>query len=112
MTRHKFASGMEREVADQKPRFDLIYFDKMPYHKQPFFRYALHMAKGAAKYSDKNYMKANSLEELGRFKQSAARHFSQWMCNEIDEDHMAACLFNIFSAEFVKWKLEQEIPYA
>lgn len=110
--RQKFPSGMERELCVHKPRFDLLYFDNMPYEKQPIYRWANHMAKGAAKYSDKNYLKANSQGELERFRQSAARHFTQWMCGETDEDHMAACVFNLFGAEYVKWRLESEVPYA
>ena len=38
-------------------------------------------------------------------KQSAFRHFIQWMSWESDEDHMAACVFNLFAVETLKVKL-------
>lgn len=57
------------------------------------------------KYGYRNWEKANSLEELIRFKASAFRHFMQWMMDETDEDHASAVFFNIQATEFVKEKL-------
>lgn len=96
--RVKFKSGMNRDVADDKPRYDLIY---LPLLK----RWAELMTRGANKYGERNWEKANSPEEFERFQASAFRHFMQWFNGETDEDHAAAILFNVAAAEFMedKW---------
>jgi len=53
----------------------------------------------------RNWMKASGEAELERFKQSAFRHFIQWMRGDTDEDHGAAVMFNINGAEYVKQAL-------
>ncbi len=58
-------------------------------------RWAKLLARGAEKYSERNWEQANSLEEFKRFKSSAYRHFIQAMMGEDDEDHFAAVLFNL-----------------
>lgn len=50
-------------------------------------------------------MKAAGLEEMERFRESAARHFFQWMRGDTDEDHAAAVVFNLNGYEYVKDKL-------
>lgn len=95
-----FKSGMRRDIADGKPRFDLIW--------QPgLLRLAELYARGAKKYGPRNWQLANSPEELERFKSSAYRHFFQWFNEQDDEDHMAAVCFNLFAAEYVKDKLKK-----
>lgn len=61
------------------------------------------MARGAEKYGDRNWEKADGPEELSRAKASALRHMMQWVCGEEDEDHAATVLFNIMEAEYVKY---------
>jgi len=97
--RQQFESGMQRDIADNKPRFDLVYDGPM------LRRYAEHLRKGAVKYNPRNWMKANSIEEMERFRQSAAHHFAQWMEGLTDEDHAAAVMFNLNGFEFVKANL-------
>lgn len=97
--RVKFKSGMERDVEDDKPRYDLIYFPMLK-------RWAEHMANGAKKYGDRNWEKADGQEELDRFKASAMRHMIQFMMGETDEDHQSAIFFNISGAEYVKDKMK------
>jgi hypothetical protein len=97
--RTQFASGMQRDTETGKSRFDLVYDGPL------LVRYAAHLTKGAAKYSPRNWMKANGVEEMERFRSSAARHFQQWMNGETDEDHMAAVVFNLNAYEYVKAKL-------
>jgi hypothetical protein len=58
--------------------------------------------------SNRNWEMACGQEELERFKASAFRHMMQWLCNETDEDHASAVLFNINAAEYVKWKLNSK----
>jgi len=97
--RQQFASGMVRDSKRSKVRYDLVY---MPMLK----RWAELMGRGAEKYGDNNWLKANSEEELNRFKESAFRHFMQLLNNENpEEDHAAAVFFNISGMEYVKEKL-------
>jgi hypothetical protein len=104
-----FSTGMVRDTETGKSRLDLCYVKGMPYKDQLLVRYGELRARGAEKYCetylDVNCEKAETEEELGRFMSSAARHFTQWMCGEEDEDHASATLFNIHMAEMVKWKL-------
>lgn len=100
--RKNFVSGMVRDTDEDKPRYDLI----MPENGQSMImRWAELMARGASKYGERNWEKANSEEELKRFKGSACRHFFQWMRGEEDEDHASAVFFNIQAYEYVKEKL-------
>src|SRR3990172_22703 len=105
--RVKFKSGVEVEIKNDKPKFDLIIPEGQEYEDTMVYRLAMLMARGAKKYSDRNWEKANSKEELNRFKSSAMRHFMQWMLNVKDgEDHAAACWFNMIACEFIKEKLK------
>ena len=98
--RQQFESGMVRDTARSKVRYDLIWTPLLK-------RWAALMGRGAEKYGDNNWMKANSKEELARFRESAIRHFYQWFNDENpEEDHAAAILFNIAGAEFTKEKLK------
>lgn len=105
----EFPTGMKRDTQDGKPRFDLMWIRGMPYEEQMLTRYARLRTRGAEKYCESimvvNCELAQTEEEYYRFKASAARHFSQWMSDETDEDHMAAVIFNLQMAEMVKWKL-------
>lgn len=105
----EFSSGMHRDTDKGKPRFDLCFISCLPYEEQPEYRYAMLRARGAEKYcesiNDINCEKACSEEELARFRSSAARHFSQWMSGNRDEDHASAVRFNVEMAEMVEWKI-------
>jgi len=57
------------------------------------------------KYGYRNWEKADSQEELNRFYASAWRHFVQAMSGEDDEDHIAACVFNLNAIVYLKYKL-------
>lgn len=103
--RAEFASGMVRDTDAGKARFDLLVPLGVPYAEQLLTRCAELMARGAVKYGDRNWEKADSVDELGRMKASAARHFHQWLMGEADEDHAAATVFNLLAAEAVAWKL-------
>lgn len=100
-----YSTGMRRDIQDGKPRFYLIRPKDIPYEEQYLTRWAELMARGAEKYGDRNWEKACTEEELERFKDSAARHFEQWLCGNKDEDHAVAVAFNIQAAEMVEWKL-------
>jgi len=104
--REEYDSGMRRDTQDGKPRFDLLLVPEIPYELQFLTRLGQLLARGADKYGDRNWQKANSVEELERFVASGLRHMVQWASGEVDEDHAAAVAFNLMAAEYVKWKLE------
>ena len=100
MTR-KNKSGFVRNDAEGKPRFDLI----------PAFnleRQALLYGKGADKFGERNWEKANSEEDIASFKQSAFRHFIQYLNGAEDEDHFAATIWNLNGIEHVKKQLNNK----
>lgn len=100
--REDFASGMRRDVEDDKPDYTLI-------RKGPLFRrWAEHLTKGARKYGRHNWTLACSDEEMERFQRSASRHFEQWIDGERDEDHAAAVIFNLNAYEYVRDRLALE----
>lgn len=105
--RKEFSTGMQRDADKDKPRFDLIMPFDLPYENQMLTRWARLMQRGAQKYSQRNWEKASTQEELDRFIESAFRHFVQWLAGEIDEDHAVAVFFNITGAEYVKCKLKK-----
>lgn len=102
--RKVFGSGMQRDTGEGKPRFDLIIPKGQKYENSLLYRWAMLMARGALKYDERNWEKAEGREEAERFKASAFRHFMAWFHNERDEDHAAAILFNINGFEFVREK--------
>ncbi|MDM4719804.1 DUF5664 domain-containing protein [Micromonospora sp. WMMA1363] len=106
--RQEFDSGMVRDAQEGKPRFDLLLPEGIPYEEQMLTRLALLLARGAQKYSDRNWEKARGKEELDRAKASAFRHLMQWLCDEDDEDHAAAVMFNLALGELVRWKMDAD----
>jgi len=106
--REPYESGMVRDTQNGKPMFMLMIPVDVPYDEQMFTRVAGLMARGAEKYGFRNWEKANSEVELERFKESAFRHFMQWITGETDEDHAAAVFFNVIAAESLKWKLNEQ----
>ena len=103
--RKDFASGMRRDSIEGKPMFDLLIPKGTKYNESILYRWASLMTRGIEKYGYRNWEKANSQEELTRFKSSAFRHFVQWITGEDDEDHASAILFNVNAAEYLKAKI-------
>lgn len=103
-----FSTGMQRDTTEAKPRFDLLMPLNLPYKDQMLTRWAELMGRGAAKYSERNWEKASTTDELARFRESALRHFMQWFHGETDEDHAAAIMFNLTGAEYVKYQLHED----
>lgn len=97
--RQEFSTGMVRDTQEGKPRYDLIWLPGIR-------RVAELMGRGAVKYNSRNWEKASTQEELDRFKESAIRHMYQYLEGDVSEDHMAAVVFNLFGAEYVKTKLK------
>ena len=103
--RASYASGMVRDTNEGKPRFDLILPKGIPFVKQMLTRWAMLMARGAEKYTERNWEKAEGQEELDRYHESAFRHLMQWIAGETDEDHAAAVMFNVTAGEYVKERM-------
>lgn len=107
--RRQFSGGMVRDTSEGKPNFLSVLFGPM------FKRYAEHLTKGRKKYPDAspgtpNWTLAEGVEEYLRAKESAMRHFVQWLQGDRDEDHAAAVYFNINVAEYVLEKLPEIDP--
>jgi hypothetical protein len=100
--RQVFDSGMVRDVTAGKIGWHLVSSGPM------LMRWAVHLTKGAEKYDEDNWLKADGEDELKRFKKSAFRHFMQWYYGDTDEDHAAAVYFNINGHEYVKERIETE----
>jgi hypothetical protein len=96
---------MVREVDSSKPAFDLMLPNGVEYNEQMLTRFATHLAKGAQKYSPRNWELGIGVKELERAKASALRHMMQWLADEVDEDHAAAIYFNVMQVEYIKYKM-------
>lgn len=94
-------SGMHRDSTEGKTNYLLIRSGPM------YKRWAVHMSNGALLHGESNWLNANSEADYKRFRESAARHFEQWLDGEADEDHAAATFFNINGKEFVECLLSQ-----
>lgn len=103
--REVFSSGMQRDVTTGKRLWHLVADGPM------LKRWADLLTRGAVKYEVRNWMKANSEEELERARESAFRHFMQWYLGETDEDHAAAVFFNINEVEYVKDRILPKPDY-
>lgn len=110
--RSEYSTGMVRDTQEGKPRFDLLFPKNMLYEDQMITRFAALMARGAEKYTERNWEKARTDEELQRYYSSAMRHLVQWMTGEEDEDHAAAVMFNIMAGEYVKdrKRIDEQYP--
>ena len=97
---------MQRDLSEDKPRFDLLFPQSIPYKEQLLTRFAELMARGAKKYTERNREKARTQEELDRFRESALRHLLQRFNGEDDEDHATGVMFNLMGAEYVKHLLK------
>lgn len=108
--RKEFSTGMQRDITGDKIRFDLIAPPGIPFEEQMLTRWAALMTRGAVKYGAHNWTKAETQEELDRFRESLFRHVMQYLFGVEDgEDHAAACLFNVAGMELVKWKMHNAV---
>ncbi len=109
--RQEYDSGMRRDTQDGKPMFGLLRPEGVPYDEQFLTRCAALMTRGIEKYGHRNWEKANSEEELARFKESAERHLHQYLAGETDEDHAAAVFFNLLAAITTEYKMRQRAAF-
>ena len=111
--RHESFSGMVRDTTKGKAKFDLLMPKGVRYEEQMLTRLAELMTRGAEKYGNRNWEKADT-QDLDRFKESAFRHFMQWFAEADDgEDHASAVMFNIIAYEttYTKHILNEPYPY-
>lgn len=97
--RQVFSTGMNRDSGD-KPLYTEVYYPLVKRHAEL-------MLRGAIKYERGNWKRACTEEELQRFKDSLLRHTYQYLSGDIDEDHLAAILFNAYGAAMVEDKLKE-----
>lgn len=89
-------SGMNRESEDGKIDYLLVRDGPM------YRRWAVLMTAAVSNRGRQNWMRANSADDLERFRRGAARHFEQWLDGEDDEDHAAALIFNVNGVEYLR----------
>lgn len=99
--RQEFSTGMKRDVQEGKPRYDLV-------DRPMLKRWAELMERGARKYGENNWKKAETVEELHRFEASLLRHVFQLIEGDRTEDHGAAICFNAAGREMVWAKLNEK----
>lgn len=102
--RKQFSSGMQRDLSESKIDWSLIADGPM------MERWAIHLTNGAKKYDKRNWMRASGQDEYDRFRESAFRHFMQYMNGETDEDHAAAVYFNLNGMEYVRSRIAESKP--
>ena len=91
-------SGFMREKKDDKINYDLIplWF---------FTRLAKLYTTGAQAKGHRNWEKASTETDLQSFRESAWRHFVQFIDGQTNEDHLCAVIFNLIGMEHVRMKL-------
>lgn len=109
-TRQEFPGGGIRDTAAGKERFELLWTDAQPYDDQMLTRAARWMARGAEKYASRNWEEFSGPEALEHAKASLLRHTYKLLAGQDDEDHAAACWFNVQAIELIRWKMAQAEP--
>lgn len=86
--RETFTSGSVRDSQEMKGRYDLLPFSSLE-------RIAIHTELGAKKYGERNWEKGQPVK---RYINSALRHIIKYAMGYRDEDHLAACCWNVMAA--------------
>lgn len=95
--RTQFSTGSVRDTRAGKGRYDLISTIALK-------RLAIHYENGAKKYSSRNWEKG---QNVWVYLDSAMRHLQQLIAGDTDEDHAAACAWNVFAYIHTLEKVEQ-----
>jgi hypothetical protein len=102
----EYVSGMRRDSDENKPRFDLLLAENVPFENQFLTRVADLLYRGSLKYTSRNWEQASSIGEVERMKASAFRHFVQYLSGDTSEDHASAAVVNLLMAETTTWKID------
>ncbi len=92
--REEMKTGSVRDTQKGKPRFDLI-------PPTCLTKLAMHYGAGSDKYGDRNWEKGQSIT---RYISSAERHFQYFKMGLTDENHLMACVWNLFC---IDWTLDK-----
>jgi len=105
------AGGMVRSDASGKIDYTLAFDGPL------FERFAALLSRGAKIYGARNWMKAGVDTDPAareatkqRYVQSFMRHAMSWLKGERDEDHAAACVFNLNGYEYMLQTDPKETP--
>lgn len=106
-----FEGGGMRDGSEKTERFELLWTADDAYEDQFLTRCARWMARGAQKYSSRNWEQFGSEDALEHAKGSLLRHVFKFLADEVDEDHMAAVAFNVQAIDRIRRKINgQEKP--
>lgn len=92
--REEMKTGSRRDTQHGKPRYDLVPATCLT-------KLALHYGAGSEKYGDRNWEKG---QPITRYMSSAERHFQYFKMGLADENHLMACVWNLFC---IDWTLDQ-----
>lgn len=92
--REEMKTGSVRDTQQGKPRYDLVPATCLT-------KLALHYSAGSEKYGDRNWEKG---QPITRYMSSAERHFQYFKMGLTDENHLMACVWNLFC---IDWTLDQ-----
>jgi hypothetical protein len=92
--REEMKTGSRRDTQQGKPRYDLVPATCLT-------KLALHYGAGSEKYGDRNWEKG---QPITRYMSSAERHFQYFKMGLTDENHLMACVWNLFC---IDWTLDQ-----
>lgn len=88
--RYQSPAGGVRDTDEGKPRYTLIPTESLR-------RVAMHYTEGLKKYKKDNWKGLSTPEDIDRLKDSAYRHMLAYFEGENDEDHAAACVWNMLT---------------
>jgi hypothetical protein len=97
--RYENELGGVRDTDEGKTNYRLIPIESLK-------RLANHYTEGLKKYSKDNWKLLSTETDIERYKDSAYRHLMDYFEGKTNEDHLAACVWNIFSIMY----FEQQTP--
>ena len=95
--RQNFSTGSVRDTREGKGRYDLLPIEAIR-------RLAVHYENGAKKYGERNWEKG---QPISRYFDSALRHLFKALENQKDEDHLAACAWNVLAIIETRERIEK-----
>jgi hypothetical protein len=104
------SDGVQRDSAEDKPTFGLMFPAGVPFEDQLLTRVAMLYMRGAKKYGDRNWEKVSSEDTLEHNRESFLRHAIKfYMGVEDGEDHAAATVWNVNAVLLGRRRLDDDI---